>query len=57
MYLFVVKKVGIILDGRLAKIKARISSMRIISFTGFGLFFGLLLASEALIYEYIKREI
>jgi len=53
----VVKKVGIILDGRLAKIKARISSMRrIISFTGFGLFFGLLLASKALIYEVIKRE-
>jgi len=53
-----VKKVGIILDARLAKRRARISSMRrILSFTGFGLFFGLLLASEALIYEYIKREI
>jgi len=29
----------------------------ILSFTGFDLFFGLSLASEALIYEYIKREI
>jgi len=54
----VVKKVGIILDGRLAKIRDLcLFSEELLSFTDFGLFFGLLLASEALIYEYIKREI
>jgi len=53
----VVKKVGIILDGRLAKIRNLCLFNEDYSFIGFGLFFGLLLASEALIYEYIKREI
>jgi len=53
-----VKKVGIILDARLAKIRDLcLFNEEYLSFTGFGLFFGLLLASEALIYEYIKREI
>ena len=52
------KKVGIILDGRLARIRDLcLFNEDYISFTGFGLFLGLLLASEALIYEYVKREI
>jgi len=53
-----VKKVGIILDGRLAKIRDLcLFNEGNNTLIGFGLFPEFLLASEALIYEYIKREI